>query len=220
VATSAGESKWLVSTSSAPLDLSVPVSFHVALPVPASVRRAVDTLHAEVSDPDHARYGQYVAPADLRALSASDPAVVGRVTVAFATLGVSCENLGSALRCSGPAPRVEEALETSLARYVHSATGASVVRIAPGATVGLPSPLADHADIVFVSGLHLIPSTARGRASKAMLGGSGRNLDPTTVPETIRKMYNISVRGDPKVVQAAGEFPGNWVENVSDNLDR
>jgi hypothetical protein len=52
-----------------------------------------------------------------------------------------------------------------------------------------------------------------------MLGGSGRNLDPTTVPETIRKMYNISVRGDPKVVQAAGEFPGNWVENVREMFD-
>ena len=40
--------------------------------------------------------------------------------------------------------------------------------------------------------------------------------DPFTVPETIRKMYNVTIRGDAAVIQAAAEFPDNWHQLGSD----
>ena len=110
---------------------------------------------------------------------------------------------------------------TTLATYHHSRTGGVAVKVAAGSTVAIPSTVAS--DVAFISGINQLiePRQSSVAASSNSNSNSNNNInsnsiDPTVVPETIRKLYNVTIRGDPSIIQCAGEFPGNWHQLNSD----
>ena len=105
----------------------------------------------------------------------------------------------------------ERIFSTELAVFRHAAAGRTAVTLAPGARLSLPAELS--AGIAFVTELAFLgPGGVRTALSPRLEGGA----DPVVVPETILKLYNVSEYGAPGVVQAAGEFGGNWHQNSTD----
>eukprot|EP00729_Bicosta_minor_P021514 gene21514-16434_t len=201
-----GGSHWLETDDAVKGDHRV--TFTVAMhPAPGSQEKVARLLD-DVSNPDSVSYGQYLSPEELRALTATPVETVNRVLQAFA--GADCNNLGgSALLCTANAAVAEQLLDTKLARFQHSRTGDVAIKVATTTGLGVRVPASIASEVVFVSGINqLIEPRSRTTSDAAdAVGGKGSLSDPITVPETIRKLYNVTIRGEPSVVQAAGEFP-------------
>lgn len=171
------------------------VHFQVAMQQ-SNLDRLEATL-AEVSDPNHARYGKYLTSAQVQALTATPRESARVVEAAFR--GFDCHSLGDSLRCAGVVADVERMFGVTMHVFRHDATG--VYRRGTLGVFSVDASLRDH--VVFVDGLSNFFEPKRVKKPQPVTAGE----DYVIIPETLRTLYNITDQvGSADVIQAAAEF--------------
>lgn len=186
---------------------STEIHFTAALELEPDTVAAVDSIFEVVTDPNHVSYGQYLTPAELFRLSSVSDGKATRISKALVKLGAtSCDRFaGTSLKCVATVAATEKIFATKLASFVHR-TGKTVITLAPGAQFNLPEEIVG--EVTFVTELVFIGSGGVRATRKHLTSERGNTA--VVVPETILKLYNVTDYGSPDIVQAAGEFGGNW----------
>jgi len=160
----------------------------------------LNALFEAVTDPSNLEYGEYKTNAELLTLVAPAPSTVKRVQQSL--LPLQCVNMGDALKCTGSVAEIESVFQTNLRVVRHAVSGLSLIRQIGNFSV--PTLIAT--DVEFVSPLSHFAAPSRRKTHNP-----SPNANLYVVPETITRMYNLSLTGDARSSQGVVEFgAANW----------
>lgn len=187
---------WTVGVRPAP---STVVPFMVALKQRNLDR--LDKIFEAVSDPTSLQYGEYLTNEQVRALVAPQPASVAAVLAAMAP--AQCVSTGDALKCTASVAQIEAVFETELRFVQHTESGLTLIRQLGNFSV--PAHVAGDVEFVSPLSMYANPFRTPKRTLAAQAGAA------FVVPETITRMYNITLTGDSRASQGVAEFgAANW----------
>ena len=148
-----------------------------------------------MSNPHHAKYGQFLTLAQINDIVAPPSSVV-KAVLAMLPAEITCTNHGDALQCSGPISAVEVAFETTLVYVKHVESGLQLIRQIGNFSV--PKSIGNAVSFVSPLSHYTIPE----RRHHARTQGAAFAV----VPGTITTMYNITEKGDARSSQGWRAF--------------
>jgi len=156
----------------------------------------------EVSDPDHARYGQWLSQEEADHFARTPFHIAKEVRAWAESTGASCKRLPESFKCTGSVAQIERLLSTELSVYGHTQTGKTIIRTSAPATVP------DHmtGKVVMVTGLRQFPVARAGSVRPIEVIRALGDVDYSIVPQTLIGMYNVTLDGTAKSTQAPVEF--------------
>lgn len=188
-------SSWI----STPFDKSITTKqLTVALKVDPKARAKLESIFWEVSDPEHANYGNHLTLEELAAVMAVPSSRVEKVVQYFKTNGatkVVVSPTNDKLSITIPITKLETALRTTIGKFTHK-DNAKVNVLRASTAYSLPEDIAKEVDMVG----ELLQFPALRRKDLTNLQGSGTwpnscSSQPTcsglVQPEVIRQRYNL-----------------------------
>jgi hypothetical protein len=145
----------------------VPVFFGL----PDRNRETIDRIFREVSDPDHANYGRYLAADEITAIVRPAPEHAERVLAWLATFGDGVRAAkvighGDYIRADVTVAAAQRMFEVRMLAMQHMASGRTLIR-APQ-VYSIPHALAR--SVVFVDGVHRLPAIPSGNPGGTATG--------------------------------------------------
>ena len=188
-------SSWI----STPFDKSITTKqLTVALKVDPKARAKLESIFWEVSDPEHANYGNHLTLEELAAVMAVPSSRVEKVVQYFKTNGatkVVVSPTNDKLSITIPITKLETALRTTIGKFTHK-DNAKVNVLRASTAYSLPEDIAKEVDMVG----ELLQFPALRRKDLTNLQGSGTwpnscssqsTCSGLVQPEVIRQRYNL-----------------------------
>lgn len=191
-------------------DEDVPITIAVKLNNVADLERHID----EISDPQHARYGDHMTIDEINELTSNWEAT-GRIYTWLLSEGVDAESIrlsrgGDFVHVTMKADQAERVLDASFHHFEHQATGLKAIRTP---IYRLPGSIKNLVD--FVSGSTLFPTTAPRAVRSEIEAVEGVPIPAGYVtPQLLTKFYKVD-----NTVVASQDATQSVYENLGQSYD-
>lgn len=178
----------------------------------------LDAELAEISNPDSARYGEWMMGEQVNKLTAPLPEHRRAAKAFLAAKGAGCVDFPHSLKCTIKVADAEKLFKTKLSSFEQTTRGGKkVIRVHPNDAYAFPSELAGK--VSFFSGLTHFPTVkarnghihATGAPAKATKNIRAGATDYFVLPETVAAFYKPgSTVGGAAAIQAPVSSPSQW----------